>query len=278
MTEVEESKKEYYYSLKNFVNSKQFNSFITIVILIQAGVLALETFPQFSQYHEIFEHVHVLVVVIFIVEAILKISSLYPEPQRYFKDGWNIVDFGIIILSLIPFTGSFSTVARLVRLLRITRLTNRSKEMRVMIGTIIKSLPSLLNIFLILCMLFFIYSIAGYHLFKNVDPEHWNSLPTASLTLFKVLTVEGWIEIMDNVIKANIFYVFFFISFIVISTFIVTNIFVAIIVNKSEEAHRQLQREILKSITREEILEEIRELKQIMSDLEKRLATFQDKK
>ncbi len=150
--------------------------------------------------------------------------------------------------------------------------------MRVMIGTIIKSLPSLLNIFLILCMLFFIYSIAGYHLFKNVDPEHWNSLPTASLTLFKVLTVEGWIEIMDNVIKANIFYVFFFISFIVISTFIVTNIFVAIIVNKSEEAHRQLQREILKSITREEILEEIRELKQIMSDLEKRLATFQDKK
>ena len=99
--------------------------------------------------------------------------ALYPHSYNYFKSGWNILDFIIIVLSLLPLTGGFTTVARLIRLLRVTRLTNRSREMSVMVITIIKSLPSMINIFLRLSLLFFVYGITGvssiqYHRFRTL--------------------------------------------------------------------------------------------------------------
>jgi len=103
--------------------------------------------------------------------------ALYPHSYNYFKNGWNILDFIIIVLSLLPLTADFTTVARLIRLLLVTRLTNRSREMSVMVITIIKSLPSMINNFFTSISLFFIYGIAGYHLFNTIDSEHWGTLP-----------------------------------------------------------------------------------------------------
>ncbi len=257
--------------LNNLVNHPIFNYFITGVILLQAIVLALETFPEFKDYISLFEYINVFVLSIFIIEAILKMGALYPYPYNYFKNGWNILDFSIIVLSLLPLTGGFTTVARLIRLLRVTRLTNRSKEMSIMVMTIIKSLPSMINIFLLLSLLFFIYGIAGYHLFHTIDSEHWGTLPKSVITLFKILTLEGWVEIMAPVTDVNSLNGIFFVSFIIIGTFIVINIFVAIIVKKSEEAYKHIQQEFSHSVTQNEILDELKEIKRIMENLEKRL-------
>ncbi|MEM3007594.1 MAG: ion transporter [Candidatus Nitrosotenuis sp.] len=257
-------------TLQNLVNRKNFGLVITGIILLQAVILALETFSEFSNLDDIFEVIHWFVVGAFIIEAGLKMASQYPRPQAYFKDGWNIFDFAIIVLSLIPFTGSFSTVARLVRLLRITRLTNRSKEMRIMITTIVKSLPSMVNIVLLLGILFFIYGIAGYHLFSEMDYEHWGTLPRSLVTLFKVLTLEGWVDLMRPVTDVNMFNVVFFVSFIVIGTFVVINLFVAIIVKKTEEAYRYIQDQ--SSPSEQEILSEIREIRRMIEDLERRFS------
>ncbi|VFJ13375.1 ion transporter [Candidatus Nitrosocosmicus franklandus] len=92
-----------------------------------------------------------------------------------------------------PLGVNYSTVARLIRLLRVMRLCSRSKEMSVVAMTIIKSIPYIANIFLLLSLLFFIYSITGtgYHLFKSIDPEHWNLLPRSAFTLFQILTLGG---------------------------------------------------------------------------------------
>ena len=99
--------------------------------------------------------------------------ALYPHSYNYFKNGWNILDFIIIVLSLLPLTAGFTTVARLIRLLLVTRLTNRSREMSVMVITIIKSLPSMINNFFTSVSLFFVYGIAGvssiqYHRFRTL--------------------------------------------------------------------------------------------------------------
>ena len=198
--------------------------------------------------------------------------SSYPNIFKYFKDGWNILDFSIIVLSLLPLGGGYSTVARLIRLLRVTRLTNRSKEMSLVVMMIVKSIPSMLNIFLLLALLFFIYGIAGFHLFNDIDPEHWNTLPRAVLTLFQILTLEGWVELLSPVILENPFNGLFFISFIVIGTFIVINIFVAVIVRKSEEAYKQIENDIMQPATQKEILSEIREIRKKIDDLELKLS------
>ena len=258
--------------VKTLVNHKSFNHFITLVILIQAAVLVLETISIFNSYFLLFESVNIFVLSVFIIEAGLKMVSSYPNIFKYFKDGWNILDFSIIVLSLLPLGGGYSTVARLIRLLRVTRLTNRSREMSIVVMTIVKSIPSMVNIFLLLSLLFFIYGIAGFHLFHIIDPEHWNTLPRSVLTLFQILTLEGWIEVMSPAIVVNPLYGLFFISFIVIGTFIVINIFVAVIVRKSEEAYKQLESEIMQPATQKEILLEIKEIRKKIEDLELKLS------
>jgi voltage-gated sodium channel len=232
----------------------------------------LETIPAFNKYFNILQSINTGVLVVFIIEAALKISASYPNFSTYFKNGWNILDFSIIVVSLIPLGGSYSTVARLVRLLRVTRLSHRSKEMSVVVMTIVKSLPSMVNIFLLLSLLFFIYSIAGYYLFSTIDPLHWGSLPRAAITLFQILTLEGWVEVMATTAQTNPLNILFFISFIVIGTFIVINIFVAVIVRKSEDAYKALEQEIRNPVTQNEILFEIREIRKKIDELESKLA------
>lgn len=139
-------------------------------------------------------------------------------------------------MSLIPLAGSLATVFRLLRLLRVTRLASRSKELRMIIGTLVCSIPSMLNIVVLLGMLFFIYGIAGYHLFGEIDHVRWGTLPDSFLTLFKIITLEGWVDIMNPILQENPLGGLYFISFIVIGTFIVINLFIAVIVRKSEEA------------------------------------------
>ena len=260
-------------SIRKIINYPAFDNFITLVILLQAAVLVLETIPAFNDYFLIFEIISFMVLVVYIVEAALKIAACYPHFSTYFKNGWNILDFSIIVVSLLPLSEGYTTVARLVRLLRVTRLTHRSKEMSVVVMTIIKSIPSMLNIFLLLSLLFFMYSIAGYYLFSDIDPIHWGSLSKSLLTLFQILTLEGWIEVMSAVTHVNPLYGIYFISFIVIGTFIVINIFVAVIVRKSEEAYKNLEIELANPVSQKEILFEIKEIRKKIEDLESKLST-----
>jgi voltage-gated sodium channel len=262
------------------VANKTFDWVITGVILLQAIVLALEATPELYSSGreweiaetELFFMTHNIVIGVFIVEAALRLTAHYPRPQSYFKDGWNCFDFAIIILSLMPIAGQFSTVARLVRLLRITRLITKSTELRAIVSTLIHSIPSIFNILILLSILFFIYAIVGYHLFRNVDPQHWSSFPISATTLFQIITLEGWVDVMEPIIlNLGPIYWLYFASFILIGTFIVINLFISVIVRKSEEAYQQVQRESQIPLTQQEIMEEIREIHRILQEIEERI-------
>ncbi len=265
---------------QSVVANKGFDWVITGVILLQAIVLALEATPELHSFgrewerieSELFILTHNIVVGVFIVEATLRLTAHYPRPQRYFKDGWNCFDFAIIILSLMPLAGQFSTVARLVRLLRITRLITKSTELRAIVSTLMHSIPSIFNILILLSILFFIYAIVGYHLFRSVDPDHWSSFPIAAATLFQIITLEGWVDVMEPIISnLGPIYWIYFASFILIGTFIVINLFISVIVRKSEEAYQQIQRESQIPLTQQEIMEEIREIHRILQEIEERI-------
>ena len=262
------------------VANKAFDLVITAVILLQAAALALEATPELHSFNRegelveasIFSTTQTLVVAVFVIEAALRLTAHYPRPQSYFKDGWNCFDFAIIVLSLMPITGGFSTIARLIRLLRITRLITKSTELRAIVTTLVRSIPSIFNILILLSILFFIYAIVGYHLFRNVDPQHWSSFPIAATTLFQIITLEGWVDVMEPIIlNLGPIYWIYFASFILIGTFIVINLFISVIVRKSEEAYQQIQRESQIPLTQQEIMEEIREIHRILQEIEERI-------
>ena len=183
---------------QGFVGSKMFDWIITGVIILQAIALAVEATPfvnSAGEYYQLlevgtFSSIQSLVIAVFIVEAALRMIALYPRPQRYFRDRWNCFDFTIIILSLTT-AGQFSTIARLVRLLRITRLVTKSTELRAIVSTLVRSIPSIFNILILFSILFFIYAIVGYHLFRNVDPEYCSSFLTLYTILFLILGTKG---------------------------------------------------------------------------------------
>lgn len=262
------------------VSSKIFDWVITGVILLQVIVLVFEATPELHPSGrgwelveaEIFILTQNIVIGVFIVEAALRLTACYPRPQNYFKNGWNCFDFAIIILSLMPFAGQFSTVARLVRLLRITRLITKSTELRAIVSTLVRSIPSIFNILILLSILFFIYAIVGYHLFRNVDPQHWSSFPIAATTLFQIITLEGWVDVMKPIVLSlGPLYWLYSASFILIGTFIIINLFISVIVRKSEEAYEQVQRESQIPLTQQEIMEEIREIHRILEEIEERI-------
>ena len=164
--------------VQGIVASSAFDWIITGVILLQALALALEATPAVISVggrsddlleQRTFRLIQNIVVAVFIIEAALRLIAVYPRPQRYFRDGWNCFDFAIIILSVFPTTGHFSTIARLIRLLRITRLITKSTELRAIVSTLVRSIPSIFNILILLSILFFIYAIIGYHLFRDAD-------------------------------------------------------------------------------------------------------------
>ena len=246
---------------QGIVASSTFDWIITGVILLQALALALEATPAVvsvgGRYYDLLEQgtfrlIQNVVVAVFIIEAALRLIAVYPRPQKYFRDGWNCFDFAIIILSVLPTTGL--------------------AELRAIVSTLVRSILSIFNIFILLSILFFIYAIIGYHLFRDADQERWSSFPTSLTTLFQVITLEGWPDIMEPVVSSlGPLYWLYFTSFIVIGTFIIINLFISVIVRKSEEAYKQVQQESVIPLTQQDIMHDIKEIRRILEDLEKRI-------
>ncbi|KAB2954199.1 ion transporter [Heliorestis acidaminivorans] len=214
-----------------------FEHFIVVLIAINSIILGLETSTFLTtSYDSWFLLAHQLILAVFILEAIIKITAVAPQWKKYFGDGWNLFDFSIIILSLIPATGQFAMIARLVRLLRILRLVSAIPELRLIVSTLIRSIPSMGHVLILSGILFYIYGILGYHLFHKHDPELWGSFGLSLLTLFRVITLEDWTDVMYVAMDLNPYSWIYFVSFVVLGTFVVINLFIAIVLNNLQDA------------------------------------------
>ena len=208
---------------------------------------------------------------IFIVEAIIKMAALAPRSYRYFKDGWNVFDFIVIVAALIPATGQLAVIARLARLLRALRLISAVKELRLIISALVRSIPSVGHVMVLMGIIVYIYAIMGYHFFHEHDPTNWGSLGLSLLTLFNIITLEGWIEVMAVAMELNGYAWIYFVSFVVVGTFVVINLLIAIIINNLDEAKLERLRDLEVPVTADELLREIRTTRESLSRLEARL-------
>ena len=253
--------------LHRFVESLAFEYFIIAVILANAALLGLGTSTRIEREYGDWLHLGNRVALgIFVAEAALKMLALAPRSHRYFASGWNLFDFAVIVFSFVPTTAEFAMVSRLARLLRIVRLITMVRELRVIVSGLVRAIPSVGHVMVLMSIVVYIYAIMGYHLFSEHDPEHWGSLGLAVLTLFEIITLEGWIDVMEAVRGVYPLAWLYFISFIVIGTFVVINMVIGIIVNSLEEAKSRDQ-----SVSMDELLEEVRETRAALRRVEERL-------
>ena len=259
--------------IQSFAKSKLFNYSIIGVILFTALIIALESFPQLMNEttQSSFNFLHEIILWVFIAEAAIKLIAAWPRPQDYFKDSWNIFDFSLIVLSLLPFTGQFAMIGRLLRLFRVLRLVAALPELRLIVETLLRSIPSMLNVIILMSIIFFIYGVAGYHLFHEHDPTHWRDLGYAILTLFRIVTLEDWTDVMYKAMELSPYYGFYFVSFVVFGTFIVINLFMAVVINNLDQAKIEQLSKLENPNVHEELMQTLNGTREKLEQLEAQL-------
>ena len=221
--------------------TRAFNNVVIGMILATAIGLGMDTDAELrARFGELIGWVYQVALAVFVVEAAVKLTAVAPRFERYFRDGWNLFDFSVLVLALIPATGQFALIARLARLLRVLRLATVVPQLRVIIATLIRSLPGLGHVMLLLLVLYYVYAVAGVHLFSDHDPTHWRSLGIALLTLFRVMTLEDWTDVMYVAMELHPMSWLFFISFVLIAAVIMINLVIAVVINNLHDARMEV--------------------------------------
>ena len=262
---------------ERIVSSAIFEYFIIALILASGAILGLRTVPNIAdQFGDLMTWGNRAILAIFIVEAALKMLALAPKPHRYFADGWNIFDFAIIVFSLVPATGAFAMIARLGRLLRVLRLISTIEDLRLIVAALVKSIPNVGHILMLMSIIVYIYAIIGFQLFHEHDPKHWGNIGISILTLFEIITLEGWIDVNAKAMELNSFAWIYFVSFVIVGTFVVVNLFIAVVINNLDRAKEESLRELEAPVSRDELLRELRATQDSLRRLETRISDLDD--
>ena len=262
---------------QRLVRTPAFEFGIVAVILINAALLGIGTSELLDR--NIGDWIDIafwVLLAIFIAEAVLKMTASEPRVVGYFRDGWNVFDFLVIVAALIPALGPMAMIARLARLLRVLRLISTIKELRLIVAALVRSIPSVGHVLMLMSIIVYVYAIIGYYLFHEQDPQNWGNLGTSLLTLFKIITLEGWTDILDTAMEFHPLAWMYFLTFVVVGTFVVINLFIAIIINNLDEEKIERLRELDQPVSREELIREIRSTQEALMRLERRLDIGED--
>jgi voltage-gated sodium channel len=221
-------------SIAALIERPFFTRAIIAVILINAVTLGLETFPAvMEQAGGVVLGLDRICLGIFVVELALR---LYAQGLRFFRSGWNIFDFVIVGISLLPATGGFS-VLRALRILRVLRVVSVVPSLRRVVDGLGRALPGMGSVFLLILIIYYIAAVMATKLFGESFPEWFGSLSKTAFTLFQIMTLEGWSgEIVRPIMAVYPYAWAFFVPFILITTFAVLNLIVGLIVNSMQEA------------------------------------------
>jgi voltage-gated sodium channel len=221
--------------LAALVEGEPFQRAITILIVINAITLGLETWDgAVERWGEILAVVDTVILAVFVVEIALRIAA---HGWRFFTSGWSLFDLFVVGIALLPSSGALS-VLRALRILRAFRLVSAVPAMRSVIEALIRSVPGLSSIMLLLSLVFYVFAVMATKLYGDTNPELFGSLGASMYSLFQVMTLEGWPDIVDGVLTHHPLAMLFFLPFMVLSTFTVLNLFIALIVDSMQKLHQ----------------------------------------
>ncbi|KUP94857.1 ion transporter [Tritonibacter horizontis] len=223
--------------LNSTLESEAFSRFITAVILVNAVTLGLETSDVvMARFGGIVHLIDEICLLIFILEIAAKLIC---KRLKFFVNGWNIFDFLIVGIALVPGAQGFS-VLRALRILRVLRVISVAPSLRRVVEGFITALPGMGSVFLLMAIIFYIGSVMATKLFSDTFPEWFGTLGLSAYSLFQIMTLESWsMGIVRPVMEVYSHAWAFFVPFIMVTTFAVVNLLVGLIVNSMQEGHSQ---------------------------------------
>jgi len=218
-----------------------------------------------------------------VAEITIRIAAYGSRPQDFFREGWNVFDFVVIGAVFVPGLRENATLLRVIRLLRVVRLVSVLPDLRVLIRGMLKALPPIGSMGVLAFLLIYVYGMVGWIMFGDEIPEQWGDIGQAMLTLFTVLTLEGWNDVLREGMEVHPWSWVYFVSFVLIASLLLINILIAVIINATEDAREVQHREDLDQRIREaseaggeageraETARRVQDLKRAVEELEERL-------
>lgn len=230
--------------LARLVDSSRFNAAIAVVIVANAVVLGLETYPDLmSEHGSLLITLNTLFYAVFVIELVMRLASYGRRPQDFFTSGWNVFDLVVIGAAALPMIREQTQLLRLLRLARIVRLLRFLPDARMLIVTVVKAIPSVFSMIVLTLVLMFVYGMTGWSLFGEALPGEWGTIGDAMLTLFILLTLENFPTYLEEAQAVSPYATVFFISYVVAAAFIVFNLLIGIVLTSMEKARQQEARE-----------------------------------
>lgn len=241
------------------------------LILINAALLGLETSasvmavaaPQIMLLDK-------LILAIFVLEIGLRI---FAHRLAFFKDAWSLFDFTVVAIALVPASGPFA-VLRALRVLRVLRVLTFVPSMKKIVGALVQSLNGMLSIAMVLGLVYYVAAVMATKLFGEAFPEWFGSLGATLYTLFQVMTLESWSMGISRPVMAEFPYAWaFFVPFILIATFTMLNLFIAVIVNAVQSMHDEEHKEEIdaKQQLQHDLVAQMQQLQAELAALRKQL-------
>ncbi|GGE31605.1 hypothetical protein GCM10011367_02480 [Marinicauda pacifica] len=260
--------------LKALVESAGFRNTIITLIIVNAIILGATTYPLPAAVSQGLVLIDKIIIWIFVAELAVKMVALR---GAFFRSGWNWFDLVVVAISLVPAAGALS-VLRALRVLRLFRLFSVMPEMRGVVEALARAIPGMGAIMMVLALVFYVASVMGAKLFSGTHPEFFADLGASAFTLFQIMTLESWsMGVARPVIAEHPYAWIFFVAFIVITSFAVLNMFIAVIVDSLQSKHfdAETEREAAAHGEREQLIDEVSALRREMSDLKAMLAALQ---
>ena len=231
------------------------------LIVINAIILGLETSPAImSVAGSVLIAANQAILAVFVVEILLKLLAFGP---RFFRSGWNVFDFFIVGIALVPAAGPFE-ILRALRILRVLRLLSQVPKLRAIIESLLRALPGMGWTALLLVLVFYIFAVMGTMMFAEGFPEYWGNLGLSLFSLFQIMTLESWSSgVARPMMEVYPLIWIYFVPFILISSFMVLNLFIAIIVTATQSIHYDEEAE-----QHQQLLNELKRISERLQRLE----------
>lgn len=223
------------HALKTLIESRRFEAAITILIIINAVTLGLETSPAvMARIGGALVVIDTIILSVFVAELLTRFAVYR---MAFFRDPWRIFDFFVVAVALVPATGNLS-VLRALRILRVLRLVSVVPSLRRVVGGFVAALPGMGSVVLLLGLVFYVFAVMATKLYGATFPDRFGDIAISLYTLFQVMTLEGWSDgVVRPIMEVHPYAWTFFLPFIVLTSFAVLNLFIGIIVSAMEEEH-----------------------------------------
>ena len=264
-------------TLKNRIEANGFQHFIISLIVVNAVILGMETDSSImDRWGDQLSAIDSFILTVFVIEIMLR---LVVHRLAFFRDPWSVFDFLVVSIALLPASGPLQ-VLRALRVLRVLRLLSMVPSMRRVVGGMLAAIPGLGSVAAIMIIIFYVTAVIATNLFGAQFPEWFGSLANSSYTLFQVMTLESWsMGIVRPVMEVYPHAWAFFVPFILIATFTMLNLFIAVIVTAvQQEEHSEFeetQRVVTERVDDDstalhneirELRAELREIKEILTE------------